>query len=121
MAMPKSRRISFTKVLHQQHNTHGALHVFVFRPRWQRMDVKIRAHEQVRVRCSHSQRAGQGYDHLRTQVPLWNIRCHYYYAPRRVECPKHGIVVEHLPWSPGEATLENGHDGHSGDVGPANE
>lgn len=71
-----------------------------------RLDVKIRAHEQIRARCSHCQRPCPGYDHLParrwSQVPLWNIRCHYYYVPRRVECPEHGIVVEHLPWSQGK-------------------
>jgi transposase len=27
------------------------------------------------------------------------------YAPRRVECPEHGIVVEHIPWSEGKRPL----------------
>jgi transposase len=71
-----------------------------------RLDVKIRAHEQIRARCSHCQRPCPGYDHLPArcwrQVSPWNILCFYYYAPRRVECPDHGIVVEHLPWSQGK-------------------
>ena len=24
------------------------------------------------------------------------------YIPRRVECPEHGVVVEHIPWSEGK-------------------
>jgi transposase len=71
-----------------------------------RLDVSLRAHEQIRPRCSHCQRSCPGYDRLPgrrwRQVSLWKIPCWYYYAPRRVECPEHGIVVEHLPWSEGK-------------------
>src|SRR5439155_946031 len=35
-------------------------------------------------------------------VPLWGIRAHFCYAPRRVECAEHGVVVEHIPWSDGK-------------------
>lgn len=45
-----------------------------------RIDVKIRAHGQIRLKCSECQRPCPGYDHLSgrrwTQVSLWNIRCH---------------------------------------------
>jgi transposase len=27
---------------------------------------------------------------------------HYLYAPRRVQCASHGVVVEHIPWSEGK-------------------
>ena len=71
-----------------------------------RLDVGLRAHEQIRARCSHCRRPCSGYDRLPArrwrQVSLWNIVCWYYYAPRRVQCPEHGIVVEHLPWSDGK-------------------
>ena len=36
------------------------------------------------------------------QVLLWGIPTYFYYAPRRVECAEHGIVVEHIPWSDGK-------------------
>jgi len=35
-------------------------------------------------------------------VPLWNIPTYFCYAPRRVECAEHGVVVEHIPWSDGK-------------------
>jgi transposase len=38
-------------------------------------------------------------------VPLWNIPTYFYYAPRRVSCPEHGIGVEHLPWSVGKRPI----------------
>ncbi|MCW5559582.1 MAG: hypothetical protein KIT22_17335 [Verrucomicrobiae bacterium] len=71
-----------------------------------RLNVRLRAHEQIRLRCSYCQRSCPGYDRLPArrwrQVPLWNIVCWYYYAPRRVRCPEHGVVVEHLFWSQGK-------------------
>ena len=35
-------------------------------------------------------------------VPLWGIPIWYRYAPRRVECGEHGVVVEQIPWSDGK-------------------
>jgi hypothetical protein len=35
-------------------------------------------------------------------VPLWGIPTYFLYAPRRVECAEHGVVVEHIPWSDGK-------------------
>jgi transposase len=35
-------------------------------------------------------------------VPLWGILTYIYYAPRRVRCAEHGVVVEHIPWSDGK-------------------
>ncbi|MEI6972847.1 MAG: ISL3 family transposase [bacterium] len=77
-----------------------------------RMDVALRAHAQIRPKCSQCLRACPGYDHLPVrkwcQVPAWNIRCAYHYAPRRVSCPEHGVVVEHMPWSEGKRALTVG-------------
>ena len=38
-------------------------------------------------------------------VPLWGIATCFLYAPRRVECPEHGVVVEHIPWSQGKRPI----------------
>jgi len=38
-------------------------------------------------------------------VPLWGITTYFVYAPRRVECPEHGVVVEHMPWSEGKRPI----------------
>ena len=47
-----------------------------------------------------------GYDRLLPRrwlfVPLWGIATYFCYAPRRVACAHHGIVVEHIPWSDGK-------------------
>ena len=38
-------------------------------------------------------------------VPLWGIVTRFLYAPRRVECAEHGVVVEHIPWSEGKRPI----------------
>ena len=72
----------------------------------QEIEIKLEAHAGMRGRCSQCQRSAPGYDRLAErrwlQVPLWNIPTCFRYAPRRVECVEHGVVVEHLPWSVGK-------------------
>jgi transposase len=59
-----------------------------------------------RPTCSGCGKRRPGYDHLKERtwefVPLWQIAVLFVYAPRRVHCPRCGIVVERLPWSDGK-------------------
>lgn len=68
--------------------------------------ITIEPHGGIRGRCSHCRRPAPGYDRLAQRrwlfVPLWNIPTYFWYAPRRVECAEHGVVVEHIPWSDGK-------------------
>ena len=70
------------------------------------IEIRIEAHAGIRGRCSHCQRPSPGYDRLEQRrwlsVPLWGIPTYFCYAPRRVECGEHGVVVEHIPWSDGK-------------------
>jgi transposase len=74
-----------------------------------KIEVHVEPHAQSRARCGYCQKPCPGYDHLQQRrwgsVPLWAIPVEYVYTPRRVECPEHGIVVEHLPWSDGKRPL----------------
>ena len=60
-------------------------------------------------RCSRCQRPAPGYDELEERewrhIPLWGIETWFHYAPRRVACSEHGVVVEHLPWNQGKRRL----------------
>jgi transposase len=71
-----------------------------------RLDVAVRAHELIRPCCCHCRKPCPGYDQLPGRrwrgVSLWNIILWIYYAPRRVECRQHGVVVEYMPWSDGK-------------------
>ena len=70
------------------------------------IEISIEPHAGIRGRCSRCQRPAPGYDRLDQRrwlfVPLWKIPTYFCYAPRRVECAEHGVVVEHIPWSDGK-------------------
>ena len=72
----------------------------------ERIEIKIESHESISAKCSRCFRAAPGYDRLAERrwlfVPLWGIVTWFLYAARRVQCPEHGVVVEHLPWSDGK-------------------
>jgi transposase len=71
------------------------------------IEVTVEPHRGIRGRCSRCQRPAPGYDRSPVRrrwlfVPLWNIPVWFLYAPRRVSCSEHGVVVEHIPWSEGK-------------------
>lgn len=71
-----------------------------------RVEVQVEPHRGIRGKCSTCLKPCPGYDQLEERrwlfVPLWGIVCHFFYRPRRVECPEHGVGVEHIPWSQGK-------------------
>ncbi len=73
------------------------------------IEVRLEAHAGRRGRCSQCGWACPGYDRLEERrwqfVPLWGIPVWFVYAPRRVECREHGVVVEQIPWSDGKRRL----------------
>ena len=74
------------------------------KPPW--IEITVEPHGGIPGRCSRCRRPAPGYDRLAQRswlsVPLWNIPTYFQYAPRRVECAEHGVVVEHIPWSDGK-------------------
>lgn len=74
-----------------------------------RIEITIKAHRARRGQCSICRRKAPGYDHLSERswlfVPLWGLQTFFLYAPRRVQCPEHGVVVEHVPWSEGKRPI----------------
>lgn len=71
-----------------------------------RVEVKIEPHRGMRGKCATCLQPCPGYDVLAERrwlfVPLWGIIVHFFYPPRRVDCPEHGVGVEHIPWSQGK-------------------
>ena len=83
------------------------LHGGCIGPPW--LTITLEAHQGIRGRCSECRRPAPGYDRLPQRhwrfVPLWGMLTWFLYAPRRVECPEHGVVVEHIPWSEGKRPI----------------
>ena len=73
------------------------------------IEITLQPHGGIRGRCSQCRRPAPGYDRLPERrwqfVPLWGIATWFRYAPRRVQCPEHGVAVESLPWSDGKRPL----------------
>ena len=72
----------------------------------QHIDITVEAHGGIPARCSRCLQPAPGYDRLPARpwlfVPLWGLVTRFLYAARRVHCAKHGVVVEHIPWSQGK-------------------
>ncbi len=72
----------------------------------QSIEIRLQPHAGRRGQCGQCRESCPGYDQLPERgwdfVPLWGIPTRFLYAPRRVECPEHGVVVEHIPWSEGK-------------------
>lgn len=74
------------------------------------IEISIEPHRGIAARCSRCLRPAPGYDRSAIQrrwlfVPLWGIPTRLCYAPRRVNCSEHGVVVEHIPWSDGKRPM----------------
>jgi transposase len=73
------------------------------------IEITLEPHGGIRGRCSACRRPAPGYDRLPERswlfVPLWGIPTYFRYAPRRVACGEHGVVVEHIPWSEGKRAV----------------
>ena len=72
--------------------------------------------------CSGCGKRRPGYDRLALRrfefVPLWQIAVVFVYALRRVDCPRCGVVVEHVPWASGKSRLTTTYQG-SWPAGPS--
>jgi len=68
--------------------------------------VRMRARKNGSPVCSRCGERRPGYDRLPERswefVPLWQIVVLLVYAPRRVDCPTCGVVVERVPWGEGK-------------------
>ncbi len=73
------------------------------------IEIRLGPHRGIRAKCSECRQSAPGYDQLPERswlfVPLWGIKTYFLYPPRRVECPAHGVVVEHIPWSEGKRPI----------------
>lgn len=68
--------------------------------------VHVAARKGSRAVCSGCGKRRPGYDKLDTRsyqfIPLWALSVSFLYTPRRVDCPRCGVVVEMVPWATGK-------------------
>jgi len=79
------------------------------RGRTRHLEIRLEAHGGIPAKCSRCLEPAPGYDRLPERwwlfVPLWGVMTWFIYRPRRVKCPEHGIVVEHIPWTQGKRPM----------------
>jgi transposase len=71
------------------------------------IQVPLRPRKGSRPICSGCGEQRAGYDQLAARsfqfIPLWGLAVFLVYRMRRVDCPRCGVVVEHVPWASGKA------------------
>jgi len=71
--------------------------------------VQVRERKGSRAVCADCCKRRPGYDRLPERdfqfVPLWNIPVSFRYSPRRVDCPRCGVIVELMPWATGKSPV----------------
>lgn len=75
----------------------------------QHIGVEIHPRKNGKAICSECGRKCPTYDTAREPrrfgfVSLWAIPVYFLYKMRRVTCPKHGVIVEEVPWGDGKCT-----------------
>ena len=73
------------------------------------ISIEIATRKGSRGLCSDCSCECPGYDKLKERrfrfIPLWGYDIEFVYGPRRVECSKHGVIVERLPWAEGKSPI----------------
>ncbi|MCU7857640.1 MAG: ISL3 family transposase [Candidatus Thiodiazotropha sp. (ex Lucinoma borealis)] len=73
------------------------------------LEIEIKERTNSQAVCTGCNRKRSGYDRLPRRryefIPMWGIKVFFCYAPRRVDCPDCGVVVEQLPWTKGKRQL----------------
>ena len=70
------------------------------------IEIEILPRSNSKPECCLCGYKGACYDTLPVRrfefVPLWGMKVFFIYAPRRVSCPRCGIIVEKMPWADGK-------------------
>ena len=72
--------------------------------------IELLPRKNSRPLCLICGRPSSGYDTLPVArafefIPMWGIRISFYYALRRVNCPRCGVRTEQVPWASGKHRL----------------
>ena len=80
-----------------------------------RLEIEVVPRKGSKGVCSCCNKKAPGYDTLSVRrfehIPIWGILVFFVYAPRRLNCPQCGVIVEALPWGNGKRPLTNQYAG----------
>ena len=74
-----------------------------------RIYVHARPYKRIRGLCPVCRKKCSGYDQKRDIPSTWRapnlngVPVYICYCPSRVECPKHGVLTEYIPWADGNS------------------
>ena len=74
-----------------------------------RIYVHARPYERVQKLCPFCMKKCPGYDTKYSTESSWRapnlngVPVHICYRPQRIECPKHGVLTEYIPWADGKS------------------
>jgi transposase len=76
------------------------------------IEIELEPRKGARACCGNCRRPASGYDRAAQErrwqfISLWAITVFFVYRPRRVQCRRCGVRVEHLPWASGKLRLCN--------------
>jgi transposase len=73
------------------------------------LEVDVHERRNSWARCSVCELPASSYDRQPRRrfefIPLWGIKVFPLYAPRRVNCQRCGVKVEHMPWALGKRQI----------------
>jgi len=74
--------------------------------------AEIQPRKGSKGKCSICRKGCSTYDTSKSgryfsYVSIWGFPAYFFYRPRRVECKKHGIHTEHIPWATGKEQMTN--------------
>ena len=73
------------------------------------LEVDVHERRNSWALCSVCEQPAPSYDRQRQRrfefIPLWGIKVFLLYAPRRVNCSRCGVKVEHMPWAVGKRPI----------------
>jgi transposase len=71
--------------------------------------IDIKPRRNSKPQCPECGKRCKTYDTQRFRlfeyVPIWAFKVFFRYAPRRVACPAHGVLVEAMPWGYGKEQM----------------
>ena len=84
------------------------------RYRHDHIDIQARPYKRIRQTCPVCGEKCPLYDHKAATEVAWRanslngVPVYIFYKPARIECPRHGVLTEYIPWADGRSHFTRG-------------